>query len=134
MPKRTEEEIVIQAGIKVILGGREYSIRPLVIRESREWRAKVVKFLTPLPQYAAATSDNPAQFIEALQALMVTMPDEVIDLFFDYARELDREEIEKVATDTEVAKAFEQVVEQAFPLSQSVVVSTGAIAPKMQSR
>jgi len=132
--ERTEEDKIVQAPLKVILGGREYEIRPLVIKDSREWRAKVVKLLAPLPQYTKATSDKPDQFMEALNAIMVTMPDQVCDLFFDYARELDREAIEAIATDAEVAKGFEQVIEVAFPLSQSMVTALGTVTPKKHSR
>ena len=118
--ERTEEDKIVQAGISVILGGKEYKIAPLVIRDSREWRKEVVGLLSSLPKYVNATTDTPEKFSEALNALMVALPDKVVDLFFSYAKDLDREEIEQVATDVEVAKAFEQVVEIAFPLAQSV--------------
>lgn len=117
---RTEEEIVVQAGIKVILGGVEYQVKPLVIRDSRLWRAKLVKLLAELPKYAKVDSDSPDEFGEALTAIMVSMPDTICDLFFEYAKDLDREKIEAVATEAEVAKGFEQVVEIAFPLVQSM--------------
>jgi len=118
--ERTEEDKVVQAGIKVVLGGTEYSIAPLVIKDSREWRKGVVSLLSSLPQYTNVTTDTPDEFGDALNAVMVALPDKVTDLFFLYAKDLDREEIEKTATDTELAKAFEQVVEIAFPLAQSV--------------
>lgn len=118
--KRTEEEVVVQAGIKVILGGKEYQVKPLVIRDSRLWRAKLASLLSELPKYAKVKSDSPDEFREALNAIMVSMPDTICDLFFDYAKELNREEIEQKATEAEVAKAFEQVVEIAFPLVQSM--------------
>jgi hypothetical protein len=137
MPKknegiRTEEDKIVQAPIKVTLGGKKYEVKPLVIKDSREWRKRVVQFLSPLPQYTNVTSDKPEQFMAALNAIMVTMPDQVTDLFFEYAKELNREEIEAIATESEVAKAFEQVVEVAFPLSQSMVTTLGVIAPKKQ--
>ncbi|MBA7640132.1 hypothetical protein ES703_47797 [subsurface metagenome] len=128
--ERTEEEKIVQSGIKVILGGEEYLIKPLVIRDSREWRAKVVKLLAPLPGYTEANSDNPDKFSEALNAIMVTMPDQIVELFFDYAKDLNRDDIESKASDAEVAKAFEQVVEIAFPLSQSMVVAMEIVTPK----
>jgi len=118
--ERTEEDKVVQAGIKVVLGGVEYSIAPLVIKDSREWRKGVVSLLSSLPQYTDVTTDTPDEFGDALNAVMVALPDKVTDLFFLYAKDLNREEIEETATDTELAKAFEQVVEIAFPLAQSV--------------
>ena len=104
--ERTEEDKIVQAGITVILGGNEYSIAPLVIKESREWRKRVVLLLSSLPAYAEVTTDTPDEFGEALNAMLVSMPDKVANLFFDYSK-LDRDVIETTATDAELAKAFE---------------------------
>ncbi len=119
MIERTEEEKLTQDGIVVILGGKEYSIAPLVLRDSRKWRKGVVGIMASIPQYASVTTDTPDEFGAALNAIMVALPDKVIDLFFGFAKDLDRKEIEGIATDVEVAKAFEQVIELAFPLASS---------------
>jgi len=118
--ERTEEDILTQAGIKVILGGIEYDIAPLVIRDAREWRKRVVNLVAPIAQIAGATSDTPDDFEQALTSLLVTMPDKVIDLFFEYAKDLNREDIESKATEAEMSQAFKEVVAFAFPLAQSV--------------
>jgi len=120
MPDRTEEDKVLKAPVTVTLGGKAYEIAPLVIAESRKWRARFIKILQEYPQYAQVTTDTPEKFNSALHNLLVAMPDEVIDLFFDYARNLDRQQIESEATDEEVAAAFEQVVKLAFPLVTSL--------------
>ena len=119
--ERTEEQKVFQEPLKVILGGDEHNIRPLVIKESREWRQKVAAVYSKLPSYMQATSDKPKEFEAAISAMFTEMPDMVINLFFAYAKDLDRDAIEGIATDDEVAKAFEQVMEYAFPLSRSLV-------------
>ncbi len=121
MNERTEEQKLIHAPITVVLGGKDFEITPLVIRDSRAWRAKVVEALSVLPSYAKTTTDNPELFATALEAMLVKMPDTVLDLFFDYAKGLDRKQIEETATDAEMAKAFQQVVDLAFPLAQSLV-------------
>lgn len=122
MPERTEDEIVIQSGIKVILGGRKFEIRPLVVKESREWRAKAYKFVVPVSLPTKVTSTTIGKLAEALNAAMVARPDEIIDLFFNYARDLDRKEIEAVATDEEMVAALAEVIEFAFrPFTQSLV-------------
>lgn len=126
---RTEEQKIAHAPIKVVLGGKEYEIKPLVIRDSRIWRAKVSELLASLPQYAKITTDTPDEFGKALSALLVAMPDRVVDLFFDYAKDLNREEIEAVSTDQEIADAFDKVVSLAFPLAKSLV---GAMAKLSQ--
>ena len=128
--KRTEEDRLVQAGIKVILGGQEYEIRPLVIRESREWRAKVIKLIAPLPGYIKTTMDNTDDFEKVLTLMLVTMPDQVVEFFFDYAKDLNREELEGTATDEELTKAFEEVVKVAFPLARALPETMTRILPK----
>ncbi len=118
--ERTEEDKVTQAGIVVVLGGKEYEIAPLVIRDSRVWRKAVINLISGLPKYAEVTTDTPDEFGEALNAMLVAMPDKVIDLFFLYAKALNQEEIEAKATDAELAKAFTQEIEVAFPLAESM--------------
>jgi len=117
---RTEEQKVSQANIEVILGGKKYEIAPQVIRDSREWRKKVIALIAPLPSLVNITMDEPEDFERALTQMMVIMPDQVLDIFFEYAKDLDREEIEDVATDAEISQAFLEVVELAFPLAQSL--------------
>ena len=126
--QRTEEQKLVQAPVVVAFGGNEYEVKPLVIRESRVWRQAVVKVLAAYPRFAAVTSDKPTDLEAALSALLVAMPDTVVDLFFQYAKELDRPVIEPVATDAEMAHAFEQIVEVAFPLAKSLVKTMGNLA------
>lgn len=97
------------AGITVILGGKEVKVKPLVIRDSREWRKKAVPFQAALAKYASINSDDPEQFEKALVELLTNRIDEAIDLFFDYARELDREAIENVATNAEIIEGINRI-------------------------
>ena len=119
---RSEEDILTRDPILVILGGKKFEIAPLVIRDSRVWRKRLISLIASLPALVNTTMDteNPKGFEDSLTQMMVTMPDQVLDLFFDYAKELDREEIEGTATDAEIAKAFEEVVQVVFPLAQSL--------------
>jgi len=128
---RSEEEKIVQAGIKVNLGGRDYEIRPLVIRESREWRAKVIKLIAPLPNYAKVTIDDTDDFEKVLTLMLVTMPDQVADLFFDYAKDLNREDIESIATDEELTTAFQGVIKVAFPLAKALPETMAHIFQKV---
>jgi len=125
MSERTDEQKLVQSPIEVTLGGKLYAIRPLVIKDAREWRKKLVKTFSKLPGYVNVTSDNPESFADAMQGMMVELQDEVADLFFDYAKELDREEIEVTGNDTELADAFQEVVKYAFPLSRSLTKALG---------
>ncbi len=114
--ERTEEQKILQEAIKVKLGGKEFEVRPLVIKESRAWRVKLVAALKSLPSQINTTS-TPEALSDNIQAMFSTMPDLAADLFFAYAKDLNREEIEAAALDSELAAAFEQVVELAFPLA-----------------
>lgn len=106
-----------KGSVKVILGGREYEIKPLAMKYSSPWRKKVISLVNSLSEYAKVTLDNPKDFSEALIQALMTMPDQMADLFFEYAKELNREEIEEVATDYEVIEAFGKVIELAFSFS-----------------
>ncbi|GAG91869.1 unnamed protein product [marine sediment metagenome] len=132
MTERTEEQKVAQAPIVVILGGKEYSIAPLVIRDSREWRQKIVALIAPLPGIVGVNTDDADGFAAALTQLCVTMSDQVIDLFFDYAKDLNQEEIEAVATDAELRDAFKEVMKIAFPLAEAIPAAMEQVvqAPK----
>jgi hypothetical protein len=125
---RSEEDKVCQSPLEVILGGETYEVKPLVIAEARKWRKEVAKLIGSLPRYANVTTDAPDAFADAIGGLLVAMPDAVGDLFFGYARDLDREAIEQVATEAELAKAFEQVMEIAFPLARALGTAMGKMA------
>ncbi len=113
---RSEEDKLLRVPIVVTLGGEEYEIKPLVIKDAREWRKKFAKLLGRLPSYVSTSTDDAASFSNAVDALIVSMPDEMADLFFVYAKDLDREKIESTATEVELVKAIESVLEVAFPL------------------
>ena len=125
---RTEEDKVCQSPLVVTLGGKEYEIKPLVIKDSRAWRKQYVKAIGGLPGLVNTTTDTPAEFEKALTAILVGMPDSVIELFFAYAKDLPRAEIEAVATDQEIADGFKVIVGLAFPLAQSLQATIAAIS------
>ncbi|MBU2118735.1 MAG: hypothetical protein KJ954_14200 [Alphaproteobacteria bacterium] len=118
--QRTEEDKLLRAPIVVILGGVEYSIPPLVIKDAREWRKKFATLLQKLPAYAKTTTDHAGDFEAATQAMYSALPNEVADLFFAYAKSLDRDAIESSANEAELSAAFEAVMEVALPLVQSL--------------
>jgi len=124
--KKTKE--TPQTVIKVILGGKEYQIRPLVIREAREWRQKLAEIVAVLPKYVTVSSDTPDKFAEAIKGLFSSMPDSIGDLFFAYAKDLNREEIEATATDQELITAFLQLNETTSVLVRVVpAIITGLV-------
>ena len=123
---RNEDQIVSQEPIKVSFGGKEYEIKPLVIKESREWRRKFAEILGTLPLFT--NTNTPESFQKIVNGMFMDIPDNVVDLIFDYAKDLPREEIEAVATDAEMSKAFESIIEVAFPLSRAMVGMPGKLS------
>ena len=113
--KRSKEDVLAMSPIKVILGGKEYSITPQVIRDSREWRKKVGPWKADLSRLASIDSDNPKDFHAALIEVTVTRIDQMGDFFFEYAKDLPRDIIEGEATEKELVAAFEKVCNYAFP-------------------
>jgi len=123
---RSEDQIISQEAIKVFFGGKEYEIKPLVIKESREWRKKFAEILGTLPLFS--NTNTPENFQKVINGMFMDIPDNVVGLIFDYAKDLPREEIEAVATDAEMAKAFESIIEMAFPLSRSMVAMPATLS------
>ena len=117
---RSEAQKVTQAPIKVILGGEEFGIELLHIRDAQEWRIKVSAALSQLPGYANAKMEDPEVFKETMNGMLVVMPNAVINLFFSYAKDLDREWVETHANEVELEEAFGKVVDVGFPLSMSL--------------
>jgi hypothetical protein len=128
MVERSESEKLMQVPVKVFLGGKEYEIKPLPIKYSVPWVRKVVDLLKVVPRYTTTTTDSPEAFEKAITAIMSDSPATIIDLFFEYARDLKREEIELVATSAEIVTAFEEVVELERPLLGALAKATKLIS------
>ena len=126
---RTEEDKVALASVFVSLGRKEYEIKPLPLAESRVWKKQVAKMLTEGYGQMKTDASEPDKFSTALLAFIIDSPETLIDLFFSYAKDLNREEIEKVATEAEIAVAWEKVREIAFPLAQTLVQTMGKMLP-----
>ena len=106
MTERAEEDKLLQSGITVTLGGKEYNVAPLVIKYSGEWRKTSLPLIDFLLKYSHMKSEEQEL---ALLELFTTKMDKILDSFFGYARDLDREEIEGIATDSELLIAFMEV-------------------------
>lgn len=128
---RTEDDILDQAAIGLVLGKHEYPVKPLTIRKGKEWRGKVAELLNtlsagPLGQQAA----TPQGFMSGLMVAFFSFPDRVLDLLYDYSPELraHRAAIEDSATDEEVVVAFSRVMAVAYPFMPLLGTMTAAAA------
>ena len=109
---RTEEDKVLQNPVKVTLGGKGYEIRPLPIKYALPWCKSVIQItISGIMSRASITTDTPEEFDNAMNDVLIERPEKLIDLFFDYAKDLDKEEIMETASLNEVIDAFEAVKE-----------------------
>lgn len=113
---RTEEEKVLQSPVSVTLGGQSYEIKPLPIKYSVPWVKKIVSILSDAAVFSQVTTDTPDLWKEAFVTLMSTNPSRLVDLFWEYARDLDKNTLEEVATSAEIMAAFEEVMTLEIPL------------------
>lgn len=120
---RSEEDVVTQAPLEVVLGGVKYEIEPLKIREARKWRKQLADIKDALADLPSEV-ENVGELISLIPALVghlfVTIPDRIIDLVFSYAPTLPRDLIEDTATDAEIITAFVEILKVAFPFGKAL--------------
>ncbi len=129
VPERSEEDILLQRELEVTLGGKPHKIKLLTIRSQAEWRKKVAPLFAAATARNAVDSDDPEAFRAALVSNLVDGPVELLDLFFDYAVDLQakREWIETNATEGEVALAFQKIVAVALPDPLAMTLAKGVV-------
>ena len=131
MPERTEDQKLSQEPLGVILGGKPYKVKLLNIKESREWRKQAADLLGAnirmsksaigiVPGQTTLTVEQIETIAAGQKSLLAVNPDSLLDLFFSYAKELNRDEIESTANEVELSEAFDQVLSVAFPLGKSL--------------
>ena len=124
--KRSEDQVISQEPLRVILGGKEYEIKPLTINAQYQWRKRFYEefskatrpFLTQYKPGLLARlmgKDETDQFVKGLRMAFLEMPEIIRDLFFAYAPYLPCKEIEENATEAELFSAFKEVAALAFP-------------------
>ena len=117
VPERDDEDILGKAPIMVLLGGKSYAIKPLVIKKSREWRKKLKVIIDDIKKNIKIDPSSPADFIEAFTFVLIEAPDKVMDLMFEYDDALmaAKEEIENTATDAEAFAAIKTMLQFVYP-------------------
>lgn len=120
--ERSEDDKLCQAPITVTMCGREWQIPLLPYRSAKEWRKRYAEFQKRVMASAGRQIDgdtSPEEVASMVQSAMVELPDEMIDLFFLYAAELQDQQdyIEQHATEQELVRAAGEVLRVASPLS-----------------
>lgn len=111
MSERTEIQKLTQEPVMVRFGNQDYEIKPLPIKAAIPWVTKVVKILSASIGLTKLKADDTASLETAMQSVMVENPLKIVDLVFEYARDLKREEIETVASSAQLMTAFERCLE-----------------------
>ncbi len=124
----------MQQPVKISLGGVDYEIKPLALRESRAWRqqlngplAEVTAALKGAGAIQITNGADIAALLETLSNRLVLAPDLIFELLLAYAPGLkaDIEAIEATATDAEVMAAFTEVLRLAYPFGQLLAALRG---------
>jgi hypothetical protein len=90
-PRRTEDEILSQAPIKVMLGNKEHHIKVLRIAQARAWREKLVNEVNEITKQLRVETGSDESFMGALGFTFLRFPEKMVDLVFSYAPDLPRE-------------------------------------------
>lgn len=125
--ERTEEQKLMQSPAVVCFGGRDYEIKPLPIILASPWRKKFIGLLKELTDLSTVTSDDKEKFLPALFNILTQKPDELTDLFFEYARNLNRKKIENSASSAEMLTAIEEVIAFESPFLGAAIRVTQAV-------
>ena len=137
--ERTEAQILLRAPIVVQLAGRDYSIRPAVVRVARAWGKAYAETIGELLRVQTISSDDSEAFGAGMSFMLGGLPDKGLELIFLYASEVERvggnpllrcylpkEEIEDGATAEEIALALQKVVRLAqSPLGLTATAMAG---------
>ena len=117
-------------GAEVQFSTKKFTIVPIPIRKSREWRQKFIKELDKIlgivDDVQGVTTDELTDgfsldslmpFIDKIKAFLLTSTDILLDLIYDFAPNIKKEKawIEDHATDPEVFSVFLEVLKMAYP-------------------
>ncbi len=133
--ERSEEEKVLQLPVMVVFGGKKHEIKPLPLKLAVPWVKEVAEMLVGTVSLAGVSSDNSKEFGVALSDLLIKSPEKVVNLFFQYAKDLNREEIEGTATTSELITAFEEVMklERPFLFARARLIELAMVEPEQSS-
>lgn len=112
---RSEEDILGQLPITIKFGEAEYKVKPLRILKARKWRESLIESVKEISGTLQQDASTNPVFIQGLAFIFLQFPTKMADLVFSYAPDLPRETIENDATEEQLARAFGQIVQIAFP-------------------
>lgn len=116
--------------VTITLAGQTYTINELKTRDQRQWRKKLKAIIDDLGNqfnFDANMELTPAsisQMVLAASQSLMGLPDQLVDLLFDYSPELaaDKKRVMAECYESELTAALLEVVKLAFPFG--AVLST----------
>jgi hypothetical protein len=138
--ERTQEQILTLAPIVIVLAGKEYPVPILTIGKAIAWRQKLIStaddIMRPLMQpikpplwkrainflafWRPKQSGTADSVFAGLGTAWIAFPEKVLQLIFDYAPDLPRQEIRETATEEEMFVAFSKIVDTVNPLRRQI--------------
>lgn len=135
--KRSQDQILSQSPIEVTLGTVKYSIKPLRILKSRDWRQSLITKMGEVTSRMKADTGSDAAFLSGLGYVLLQFPETLSELVFEYAPYLPKDKImdeETGATEEQMAVAFGKILQVAFPFTgelKTVLMTMGASATSL---
>ena len=108
----------------VLLGGGEYTLKAVPIREAKIWRAKlgepfsaIMSVLSAAGEIKITSAEGLGQLFQVVQGVLIGAPEMILDLLCEYCPEIAaaREEIEEIAYDEEVFEVFLEAIKLVYP-------------------
>lgn len=111
MPKRTEDQMVMQSGEKCFLGDKEVTIKPLTMRKAFAWRESLSPLITKILEKKGATATP-----DSLRAAILDSPQEMVDAIVTYLGYTEEEKNEMLdnATEDQIQRVFYAIMHLAF--------------------
>jgi hypothetical protein len=112
---RSESDKLSMAPIKVKFGETAYEIKLLRTMAQREWRTKLTQELDPVLKNLQITTSDAKVLSSGLVSALAQFPEKLADLLFAYDQNLPKEKILEESTEEQIAAAFAEVMQVAYP-------------------
>jgi hypothetical protein len=116
--ERTDDQILSKEPIKVRLGSKDYEFSIPSPRLARAWRAKLFDSMGELSNIMKVDSSNVDKFYGSLGFIFLQFPERLADLVFLFAPDVPREQAEDECSEEQLARAFGQVMQVAYPFAE----------------
>lgn len=122
--ERTDDQKLAMAPLKVRFGAKEYEIKLRRIGAAQRWREQFIKQMSEIVGQLKVEAGTAEAFMGGLGFVFLRFPEKMAELVFSYAPDLPREIIEGDSEDAgseeQLACAFRQIIQVAFPFVQEL--------------